>query len=151
VKSEVQRRLESRNIKVTLVDKAIGYASRCAPPIPFDVEYAHDLGYAAVQYLLNGGSGAMITSQVAKLRRFHLPKWRFVDRLWALRPVDVGAESYQVARDYMVRLGPKDLRDEAWIAKLAQEGGLSSEEFVSRFGKSCRRSRTRCPITRHRL
>jgi ATP-dependent phosphofructokinase / diphosphate-dependent phosphofructokinase len=51
------------------------------------------------------------------------------------RPVDVGTESYQVARDYMVRLGPKDFRDEAWIAKLAQEGGLSSEEFVSRFGK----------------
>jgi ATP-dependent phosphofructokinase / diphosphate-dependent phosphofructokinase len=136
VKSEVQRRLERRNIKVTLVDKAIGYELRCAPPIPFDVEYAHDLGYAAVQYLLNGGSGAMITSQGGEAQAVQLAEVADSSTgCGRLRPVDVGTESYQVARDYMVRLGPKDFRDEAWIAKLAQEGGLSLEEFVSRFGK----------------
>ena len=63
VKNEVQVRLEQRGIKVTIVDKTIGYELRCAPPIPFDAEYARDLGYAAVSHLLNGGSGALITIQ----------------------------------------------------------------------------------------
>src|SRR5918999_6032408 len=63
VKNEVQVRLERRGIKVTIVDKTIGYELRCAPPIPFDAEYARDLGYAAVRYLLRGGPGAMITTQ----------------------------------------------------------------------------------------
>src|SRR5918999_1541017 len=63
VKSEVQLRLERRGIKVTVVDKTIGYELRCAPPIPFDAEYARDLGYAAVRHLLNGGSGDLITIQ----------------------------------------------------------------------------------------
>ena len=63
VKNEVQMRLEQRGIKVTIVDKTIGYELRCAPPIPFDAEYARDLGYAAVTYLLKGGSGALVTIQ----------------------------------------------------------------------------------------
>ncbi len=49
------------------------------------------------------------------------------------RPVDVDTESYQVARDYMVRIGKKDFTDDAWVAKLAEAGGLSTEEFVARF------------------
>src|SRR5262249_16839095 len=63
VKSEVQTRLERRGVKVTIVDKTIGYELRCASPIPYDTEYARDLGYAAVKYLLKGGSGSMITIQ----------------------------------------------------------------------------------------
>ena len=63
VKSEVQSRLEKRGVKVTVVDKTIGYELRCAPPIPYDAEHARDLGYAAVTYLMAGGSGAMITMQ----------------------------------------------------------------------------------------
>ena len=50
------------------------------------------------------------------------------------RPVDVDTESYQVARDYMVRIGKKDFEDDAWVAKLAEAGGLAKDEFVSRFG-----------------
>src|SRR5262249_58807889 len=63
VKSEVQSRLEKRGVKVTIVDKTIGYELRCAPAIPYDAEHARDLGYAAVSYLMAGGSGAMITMQ----------------------------------------------------------------------------------------
>jgi 6-phosphofructokinase 1 len=50
------------------------------------------------------------------------------------RPVDVDTESYQVARDYMVRIGPKDLADADWAAKLAEAGGLSLTELLARFG-----------------
>src|SRR5581483_11917568 len=102
IKSEVQARLEERDIKVTLVDKTIGYELRCAQPIPYDAEYARDMGYAAVNYLLKGGSGAMITVMGGE---FHpTPFSDVVDPATGrgrCRPVEVDTESYQVARDYM--------------------------------------------------
>jgi 6-phosphofructokinase 1 len=52
------------------------------------------------------------------------------------RRVDVDTESYQVARDYMVRIGRKDFEDDAWVAKLAEAAGLSTDDFVARFGPS---------------
>jgi 6-phosphofructokinase len=136
VKNEVQTRLERRGIKVTIVDKAIDYELRCAPPIPMDSEYARDLGYAAVQYLLRGGSGAMITVQGGEFQA--VPFDEIVDPgtgRGRLRAVDVETESYRVALDYMVRIGPKDFRDRDWVGKLAEAGGLSESEFLTRFGK----------------
>jgi ATP-dependent phosphofructokinase / diphosphate-dependent phosphofructokinase len=135
VKSEVQARLERRGIKVTLVDKTIGYELRCAPPIPYDAEYARDLGYAAFRHLHGGGSGTMIMIQGGEFRP--VPFSELVESETGRgreRPVDVDTESYQVARDYMVRINKKDFADDAWVAKLAEAGGLSAEEFVTRFG-----------------
>jgi 6-phosphofructokinase 1 len=135
VKNEVQIRLEQRNIKVTIVDKTIGYELRCAPPIPYDAEYARDLGYAAVQYLFTGGSAAMITMQSGEFRP--VPFAEVVDQTTGRgrqRPVDVSTESYSVARDYMVRLDPGDFKDESWVEILARAAGLSSPDFLSRFG-----------------
>jgi 6-phosphofructokinase 1 len=135
VKSDVQSRFERRGIKLTIVDKTIGYELRCAPPIPYDTEYARDLGYAAVNYLIKGGTGAMITIQGGE---FHpLPFDEAIDPETGRgrqRLVDVDTESYQVARDYMVRIGPKDLADADWAAKLAEAGGLPVAELLSRFG-----------------
>ena len=136
VKNEVQLRLERRDIKVTIVDKTIGYELRCAPPIPYDAEYARDLGYAAVNYLLKGGSGAMITIQGGEFQP--IPFSDVTDPATGRgrqRAVDVETESYQVARDYMVRLGPKDFGDAAWIVKLAKAAGLTQDEFRARFEK----------------
>ena len=135
VKNEVQMRLEQRGIKVTIVDKTIGYELRCAPPIPFDAEYARDLGYAAVEYVLNGGSGALVTIQGGEFTP--IP---FADALDASgrgrrRAVDVTTESYQVARQYMVRLGRRDFMDSAWVAALAKAAGLDEAAFRRRFGR----------------
>ncbi len=136
IKSEVQARLEARDIKVTLVDKTIGYELRCAPPIPYDAEYARDLGYAAVNYLLKGGSGAMITVMGGE---FHPTAFSdVVDPATGrgrFRPVEVDTESYQVSRDYMVRLGAKDFGDDAWVARLAEAGGMSVNDFRLKFSK----------------
>ncbi len=135
VKSEVQARLEKRGIKVTLVDKNIGYELRCAPPIPYDAEYARDLGYAAFRHLHGGGSGTMIMIQGGEFRP--VPFSELVESEGGRgreRPVDVDTESYQVARDYMVRIGRKDFDDDAWVAKLADSAGLPKDEFVARFG-----------------
>jgi 6-phosphofructokinase 1 len=135
VKSEVQARLERRDIKVTLVDKTIGYELRCAPPIPYDAEYARDLGYAAFRHLHGGGSGTMITIQGGEFQP--VPFGEVIDAETGRgrqRAVDVDTESYQVARDYMVRIGKKDFEDESWVAKLADAAGSSPEDFIARFG-----------------
>jgi 6-phosphofructokinase 1 len=135
VKSEVQGELERRGIKVTLVDKTIGYELRCAPPIPYDAEYARDLGYAAFKHLYDGGTGAMMTIQGGEFRA--VPFDEVIDTATGRgrqRPVDVDTESYRVARDYMVRIGEKDFRDDAWVARLAEAAGLTAAEFVARFG-----------------
>jgi 6-phosphofructokinase 1 len=136
VKNDVQVRLEQRGIKVTIVDKTIGYELRCAPPIPYDAEYARDLGYAAVNHLLAGGLGAMITIQGGDFQAISFSE--IVDPVTGrgrLRPVDIETESYRVARDYMVRLGPKDFVSEEWVARLAESAGLAQPEFLARFAK----------------
>jgi 6-phosphofructokinase 1 len=136
VKNDVQTRFERRGIKVTIVDKTIGYELRCAPPIPLDAEYARDLGYATVHYLLGGGSGAIMTIQGGEFTP--VPFADVADQATGRgrqRPVNIDTESYRVARDYMVRLDKRDFVDDQWIEKLARAAGLSREEFVSRFGK----------------
>src|ERR687890_1366248 len=135
VKSEVQARLERRGIKVTVVDKTVGYELRCAPPIPFDAEYARDLGYAAFNHLYRGGAGAVITLQGGEF--LAVPFAEVIEASTGggrQRPVDVDTESYPVARDYMVRIGQKDFRDDAWVARLADAAALPRDEFVARFG-----------------
>ena len=133
VKNEVQMRLEERGIKVTIVDKTIGYELRCAPPIPLDAEYARDLGYAAVTYLINGGSSALVTIQGGEFRP--IPFTDVLDETGngRRRAVDITTESYQVAREYMVRLSPRDFADAAQIAALARTAGLDEGAFRARF------------------
>src|SRR4029453_13296743 len=126
VKNEVQVRLERRKIKVTIVDKSIGYELRCAPPIPYDAEYARDLGYAAFNYLLRDGSNSIITIQGGEF-----PPVPFSELIHPVeggggqRFVDVETESYRVARDYMVRIGPRDFLDQESITRLTEAGGMS--------------------------
>jgi ATP-dependent phosphofructokinase / diphosphate-dependent phosphofructokinase len=136
VKNAVQMRLEQRGLKVTVVDKTIGYELRCAPPIPIDAEYARDLGFAAVRYLRKGGSAALVTIQGGE---FHpLPFTDVLDGPGGTgrrRAVDVTTESYEVARKYMVRLGARDFADEAWVGALAKAGGFSVEAFRQHFAR----------------
>src|SRR6185503_1145103 len=58
LKERVQRRLAEFGLRTTIVAKNIGYELRCADPIPYDMEYARDLGYCAAKYLIEGGNGA---------------------------------------------------------------------------------------------
>jgi 6-phosphofructokinase 1 len=135
VKNVVQTRLEARGVKTTIVDKTIGYELRCAAPIPFDAEYARDLGYAAVSYLLDGGEGAIITLEGGEARP--VPFAEALDAATGRgrqRFVDVDTESYRVARDYRVRVEPRDFADPEWVARLAAAGGFTSEAFREHFG-----------------
>ena len=136
VKNEVQTRLEARGVKVTIVDKPIGYELRCAPPIPIDVELSRDLGYAAVIHLHQGGASALLTIQGGECRP--IPFTEVLDQgsgKGLRRAVDTSTESYQVARKYMVRLGPRDFADEAWVGKLAAAGGFDPAGFRAHFAR----------------
>jgi ATP-dependent phosphofructokinase / diphosphate-dependent phosphofructokinase len=129
----VRAALGELGIDITVVNKDIGYELRCAKPLPFDGEYTRTLGYGAVRYLLGGGSGALIA-----ITGGHVTPVNF-DQLLdpntgriRVRMVDVSAESYHVARSYMIRLELHDL-DEPSLSRLAAHTNLSPEAFKARF------------------
>jgi 6-phosphofructokinase 1 len=135
VKAEVQGRLGQRGLRVTLINKNIGYELRCADPIPFDASYCRDLGYSAVRYLLEGGSGAMISVQGGRMKPIDFGDIREPGTgKTRVRMVNVESEGYRVAREYMIRLEAEDFGDPAWVEKLARAGNMTPEEFRDRFG-----------------
>lgn len=134
VKKQVRARLGAFGVKPTIVDKDIGYELRCTDPIPFDMEYTRDLGYCAAKYLLEGGSGAMVTIQngVFKPKSFD----EMVDPKTGktrVRLVDIDTEYYKIARRYMLRLRKDDFDTPEQLKKLAETVGLSVENFKKEF------------------
>jgi 6-phosphofructokinase 1 len=141
----VTLRLENRGIKVSVVDKTIGYELRCATPLPMEAEYARDLGYAAVRHLADGGGGAIVTIQAGAAR--FVPLTDCADPATGLgrqRAVDVDGDHYRVARAYMIRLERDDLADDATVARLAHASGFQPAELRRHFaGLDLRRSPVR--------
>lgn len=137
LKNETKRRLSERGINITIVDKNIGYELRSAPPIPFDAKYTRDLGYGAIKFLLQGGTGAMITIQTGKM----VPL-RFKELLdpetgrTKIRYVDINTESYEVAEKYMIKLTPEDFHNRVKLTGLSQTAHMKPEEFVKYFSKA---------------
>ena len=134
LKYHVQERLKVYGLKATIVAKNIGYELRCADPIPFDMEYTRDLGFAASQFMINGGSGAMVSIQGG-----HFVPLYFKDILdpqtgrTRVRMVDPASESFYVARRYMLRLNQSDFDDPHELAKYAATCGISLDEFRNKF------------------
>ncbi|NOX21372.1 MAG: 6-phosphofructokinase [Nitrospirae bacterium] len=133
MKHFVKESLEKRGIKITIVDKNIGYELRAADPIPFDIDYTRNLGYGAVRYLLSGGSGAMIVLYDGHLRP--IPLKDLVDPATdktRIRQVSTRSEGYEVARKYMIRLERYDFKENR-LKQLAAVARLTPEEFKKRF------------------
>jgi 6-phosphofructokinase len=130
--------LRAIGLDLTVVTKDIGYELRCAKPVPFDVEYTRTLGYGAVRHLLAGGSGALIALSGGHVIPVMLEELTdpATGRI-RVRYVDVTAESYHVAREYMIRLEEHDL-DEPHLSRLAAQTSLSPKEFAARFGRIVR-------------
>ncbi|MHB2017096.1 MAG: diphosphate--fructose-6-phosphate 1-phosphotransferase [Candidatus Xenobia bacterium] len=134
VKSHVRDRLKANGLNVTIVDKDIGYELRCASPIPFDQEYTRELGYGVVKFLNSGHSGAMMTRQGDRIVPLAFDD--IMDPATGrtrLRLVDVKAEVYEVARHYMIRLGPNDFRTDGQVERLASAAGMAPDAFRARF------------------
>jgi 6-phosphofructokinase 1 len=135
VKVEVQGRLAQRGIRVTIVNKNIGYELRCADPIPFDAAYCRDLGYSAIRFLLEGGTEAMISVQGGRMVPMPFDQIREAGTgKTRVRMVNVESEGYRVAREYMIRLEAKDFEDPSWVDKMAAAGNMTASEFRNRFG-----------------
>jgi 6-phosphofructokinase 1 len=134
LKAQVVARLRELGTKVTVVAKNIGYELRCTDPVPFDVEYARDLGYCAAKYVLGGGSAAVISLQGG-----HFVPVPFASMLddnsgrTRTRLVDIGSTRYLIARRYMIRLRRDDFEDPHELAKLAATAKLPEDEFRRRF------------------
>jgi ATP-dependent phosphofructokinase / diphosphate-dependent phosphofructokinase len=134
LKDKVEEKLKEYGIELTIVTKNIGYELRCADPIPFDMEYTRDLGFAAAQFVINGGSGAMVSIQNGRF----VPMY-FKDILdpktgkTKVRMVDPSSETYYIARRYMLRLNQTDFEDRDELAKYAAACGISSDEFKSHY------------------
>jgi 6-phosphofructokinase 1 len=135
IKVEVQGRLSQRGIRVTIINKNIGYELRCADPIPFDMAYCRDLGYSAIRFLLAGGSEAMISVQGGRMVPIPFNEIREPGTgKTRVRLVNVASEGYQVAREYMIRLEPTDFEDPVWVEKLSTAANMSVESFTAKFG-----------------
>ncbi|MEW6755501.1 MAG: diphosphate--fructose-6-phosphate 1-phosphotransferase [Candidatus Latescibacterota bacterium] len=138
LKRQVEKAFAERGDRITLVHVDLGYELRCAPPIPFDAEYVRDLGWGAVSYLLGDSynGGALICLDPGG----HLTPLHFEQLMdpqtgrTRVRMVDTASESFKVAREYMIRLMPKDLADPAQVGKLAKAAMMTPDAFRARFG-----------------
>ena len=137
IRYRVAKRLDELGLKVTMIDKDLGYELRCADPIPFDAEYTRNLGYGAVKFLLSPESsqyGAIVSFVGDKMMPL-----KFEDMIdpatSRMRPrlVDFESETYECARRYMIRLEPHDFSDPARLEVLAKTAKLTPEAFRARF------------------
>lgn len=132
----VRSRLRELGVDATVLTKDIGYELRCAKPVPFDVDYTRTLGYGAVRYLLDGGSGSLIALSGGRVQP--VPLQDLLDENTGrirTRLVDVNNEAYAVARDYMVRLERTDFSDPQ-LTQLAAETNLPPAAFRAQFERS---------------
>ncbi len=133
VREAVGKKLKELGLGVGFVLKDIGYELRCAPPSPFDIEYTRELGSGAVRYLLEGGSGALITLKDDRVEPLALSDLLDPEtgRI-RIRRVDTRSDVYQTARRFMTRLERADL-EAPKVDELAAIAGLAPEAFVARF------------------
>ena len=134
LKAHVTARLKELGVKTTIVAKNIGYELRCADPIPYDMEYARDLGYCAAKYLLAGGNSAMVSMQGGHF--VPVPFSSLIDRdtgRTRVRLVDTSSTRYAIARRYMIRLRRDDFEDPHELAKFAATVHMSLDQFREQF------------------
>ena len=133
LRDAIRARLAELAVDATVAAKDIGYELRCAKPVPFDAEYTRTLGYGAVRYLLQGGSGALIALSGGRVAPVSLEDLldpgtgRIRTRL-----VDVNTESYEVSLKYSIRLEPSDLV-EPRLSRLAALTSLGPDAFAEQF------------------
>ena len=127
---------------MTIIGKDIGYELRCQPPISYDREYTRYLGYSAVKFVVNGGSGAMIMLKDGKCIPIKFDDLIDpVTKKTRIRTVQIDSDDYHMARRYMIRLEKEDLQGEM-LQKLAaavkMSPRISRRDSRSRWSKSGR-------------
>ncbi len=142
LKREVQRNFAGRGDQVAITEASLGYELRSAPPIPFDIDYTRTLGFGATRFLLSDileerlRLGGLVCLEGGHLRV--IPFEDLEDPATGrtqIRLVDVRSEDYNVARQYMIRLGKRDLDDAQMRAKLAEVANLTEAQFAHDFAQ----------------
>jgi len=134
MKEEVLKRLTPYRLSPTIRLKDVGFEQRCADPIPFDMEYCRDLGCSAAEFLLGGGTGAMIA--VVNGRSSSIPFSAILDpstQRTRVRMVEVESDQYRIARRYMKRLERQDFQQRDIFTRCAKVVGLTPDAFRARF------------------
>jgi 6-phosphofructokinase 1 len=135
LKERVKRSFSGRSMEITIVSKDLGYELRCAPPGSYDIQYCRSLGYWAARFLMEGGTGAMVSIQEGKL--VPIPFREMIDPKTGkvrVRYVDIHSDSYKTLDAYMIRLKPEDLRNPEARRALLVAAKMSEQEFMKRFG-----------------
>ena len=134
VKNRVRAALSEFDFETTVVSKDLGYELRCADPSPYDMEYCRDLGYCAAKYLLEGGSGVLVSMQGGRF--VPVPFGDLLDEATGrmqVRLVDLASTRYAIARRYMIRLRRDDFEDVHRLQALANAANLAPADFRKRF------------------
>jgi 6-phosphofructokinase 1 len=135
VKKELEKELGKMGIHPKLVKHQLGYELRCAPPCAYDIEYTRSLGGAAVDFLLEGGTNAIITLQRGQI--VPIPFDEMINQETGrteVRMVNTASFRYQSAYKFMTRLKREHACDDRLFEQLAALAGMESAEFKSRYG-----------------
>lgn len=134
LKQAVLAEVKKLNIKISVIDKEIGYELRCTAPIAYDIDYARSLGYSAVKFLMSGDSGALITIQDnnAVPMRFEDIKDPATGKT-KVRKVNIGSIQYRIARGLMMRLEKEDLDDPGLVNAYRMEPAEFKERYAYLF------------------
>ncbi|MDA0770967.1 MAG: diphosphate--fructose-6-phosphate 1-phosphotransferase [Chloroflexi bacterium] len=140
IRREVQKKFAQLGEDLGMVDVTVGYELRCAPPIPFDIDYTRTLGYGAIQFLLSEPTseklahGGLVYMEDGNLSAMPFEDMRDeVTGKTRIRVVDTASQYYEVAREYMTRLESSDLDDEDKLSKLAEACHKTPDEVRARF------------------
>jgi 6-phosphofructokinase 1 len=138
LRQEIEARFARRGETLRMVTNMLGYELRSADPTPGDMAYCRSLGHGCIRMLTNSDGtvprGTMVTLQNGNLEP--VPLENMIDEStnrMKTRQVDVSSDMYNTARAYMIRLQPADLMDSAKLLRLADEAGMSPDEFRTRF------------------
>ena len=138
LKQRVRDALKELGVKVTIVEKDIGYELRCAEPNAFDLDYTRDLGAGAVRALLSGEDGVMITRQNNAI--VPIPFDKMMDPQTGktrVRMVDTSTASHESAWALQVRVERGDLEPGDTLDGLASVIGKTPDEARERYLDHC--------------
>lgn len=134
LKIELDKELEKLGVRIKMVKNVLGYELRCAAPCAYDIEYTRSLGGAAIDFLLNGGSNAIITLQHGQI--VPIPYHEMIDPETGrteVRTVNTDSFRYQSAYKFMTRLKPEHGQNEGLFEQLAALTKLTPAEFKNRY------------------
>lgn len=134
LKKLVQIELQKIGLKLTIIDKEIGYELRCAAPLSFDIDYTRSLGYAAVNLLMKGESDAVVTIQHNEIVPLKYDDIRDPGTgKMRVRKVNINSLNYFIAKEYMIRLIKEDFTETENLEAIAQAFRLTPEKFKEKY------------------